>query len=255
MATCRTPRGGRAHDCLTSAEVGGLTLAMLHWMFTDWRLGRSESKSRPARPPGHPGSASQEQRAARELRRGLGVCDPPTMTRTASRTGRGNFRLLCAGAGASSRSRTRRCVQEWSDLSSACPEARFASSGVLCSFGVAPGEVPINIYGPGSDSGTYDFFAEATLCEDLLCGEPRPQIAGARSPGALEAVSLSGLGAPAQGGRLRPRGLPVLSHGQAQRPGAAQHGAGHRRLHPKPEASQNRCPRWTHVACRAVGVF
>ncbi|CAE7210418.1 sphX, partial [Symbiodinium sp. CCMP2456] len=34
-------KGGRARDCLTSAEVGGLTLAMLHWMFTDWRLGRS----------------------------------------------------------------------------------------------------------------------------------------------------------------------------------------------------------------------
>ena len=72
-----TLRGGRAHDCLTSAEVGGLTLAMLHWMFTDWRLGRSESKSRPARAPRPPRPcASQEQRAARELRRGLGVCDP-----------------------------------------------------------------------------------------------------------------------------------------------------------------------------------
>ena len=66
MATCRTPRGGRAHDCLTSAEVGGLTLAMLHWMFTDWRLGRSESKSRPARPPGHPAAPrrSNEQLAS-----------------------------------------------------------------------------------------------------------------------------------------------------------------------------------------------
>ena len=106
------------------------------------------------------------------------------MTRTASRTGRGNFRLLCAGAGASSRSRTRRCVQEWSDLSSACPEARFASSGVLCSFGVAPGEVPINIYGPGSDSGTYGFFAEATLCEDCFAGSlgRRSQEPGAPEP-------------------------------------------------------------------------
>ncbi|CAE7546571.1 sphX, partial [Symbiodinium pilosum] len=29
-------KNSKAHDCLTSPEVGGLTLAMLHWMFTDW---------------------------------------------------------------------------------------------------------------------------------------------------------------------------------------------------------------------------
>jgi len=29
-------KGGVAHDCLTSADVGGLTLAELRWMFTDW---------------------------------------------------------------------------------------------------------------------------------------------------------------------------------------------------------------------------
>ena len=36
-------------------------------------------------------------------------------------------------------------------------------------FGGAP-KVPINTYGPGSDSGTYDFFGEATLCEDCFAG-------------------------------------------------------------------------------------
>ena len=30
--------------------------------------------------------------------------------------------------------------------------------------------MPINTYGPGSDSGTYDFFAEATLCKDCFAG-------------------------------------------------------------------------------------
>eukprot|EP00439_Symbiodinium_sp_Y106_P035472 s2809_g4.t1 len=96
-------KGGRAHDCLTSAEVGGLTLAMLHWMFTDW---------------------SNEQLAS------YGV-DLASVIPNDDADG----------------------IKEWSDLSSACPE------------------VPINIYGPGSDSGTYDFFAEATLCEDCFAGE------------------------------------------------------------------------------------
>lgn len=41
-------------------------------------------------------------------------------------------------------------IKEWSDLSSACDE------------------VPINAYGPGSDSGTFDFFAEKTLCTDCF---------------------------------------------------------------------------------------
>ena len=41
-------------------------------------------------------------------------------------------------------------IKEWSDLSSACPE------------------VPINAYGPGSQSGTFDFFAEATLCKNCF---------------------------------------------------------------------------------------
>ncbi|CAE6949870.1 sphX, partial [Symbiodinium natans] len=93
---------GRAHDCLTSPEVGGLTLAMLHWMFTNW-------------------TSEQLQDYGLDLASVLPNDD---------------------GDG----------VKEWSDLSWACPE------------------VPINTYGPGSDSGTYDFFAEATLCKDCFAG-------------------------------------------------------------------------------------
>ena len=29
-------KNSRAHDCLTNPNVGAVTLAMLHWIFTDW---------------------------------------------------------------------------------------------------------------------------------------------------------------------------------------------------------------------------
>ncbi|CAE6960361.1 sphX [Symbiodinium natans] len=95
-------KNGRAHDCLTSPEVGGLTLAMLHWMFTSW-------------------SNAQLQDFGLDLASVIPDDD---------------------GDG----------VKEWSDLNRNCPE------------------VPINTYGPGSDSGTYDFFGEATLCKSCFSG-------------------------------------------------------------------------------------
>ena len=45
-------------------------------------------------------------------------------------------------------------VKEWSDLGSHCPE------------------VPINVYGPGEQSGTFEFFQEAVLCDSDNCPEP-----------------------------------------------------------------------------------
>lgn len=90
----------RAHDCLTNPNVGGVTLAMLHWMFTNWN----------------------------------------------------NTQLADYGVDLSSTvpNDDGDGIKEWSDLSSECPE------------------VPINPYGPGSDSGTFDFFAESTLCKDCF---------------------------------------------------------------------------------------
>ena len=44
-------------------------------------------------------------------------------------------------------------IKEWSDLSPQCEE------------------VPINIYGPGSASGTHDFFAEVVLCKSCFEGK------------------------------------------------------------------------------------
>ncbi|CAK9066479.1 Protein SphX [Durusdinium trenchii] len=93
-------KNSRAHDCLTSPDVGGLTLAMLHWIFTNW---------------------TNSQLTADGVNLASAVPNDD-------------------GDG----------IKEWSDLSSACDE------------------VPINAYGPGSDSGTFDFFAEKTLCTDCF---------------------------------------------------------------------------------------
>ena len=93
-------KNSRAHDCLTNPNVGGVTLAMLHWIFTDW---------------------NNTQLAA------YGV-DIASVVPNDDGDG----------------------VKEWSDLSEACPE------------------VSINAYGPGSASGTFDFFAEATLCKECF---------------------------------------------------------------------------------------
>ena len=78
----------------------GLTLAMLHWIFTSWTNSQLED---------------------------YGVDIASTVPND-------------DGDG----------VKEWSDLSAACAE------------------VPINAYGAGSDSGTFDFFAEMTLCKDCF---------------------------------------------------------------------------------------
>eukprot|EP00434_Breviolum_minutum_P037241 symbB.v1.2.033016.t1/scaffold4043.1/size45695/5 len=93
-------KNSRAHDCLTNPNVGGVTLAMLHWIFTDW-------------------NNTQLSNDGVDLASTIPNDD---------------------GDG----------IKEWSDLSSACPE------------------VPINAYGPGSQSGTFDFFAEATLCKNCF---------------------------------------------------------------------------------------
>ncbi|CAJ1390644.1 unnamed protein product [Effrenium voratum] len=93
-----------AHDCLTSPEVGGLTLAMLHWIYSNW---------------------TNDQLADYGL----------------------NMASVIHNDDGDN-------VKEWSDISSQCDE------------------VPINAYGPGSDSGTFDFFAETALCKDCLAGKP-----------------------------------------------------------------------------------
>ena len=96
-------KNSKAHDCLTNPSVGGVTLAMLHWMFTSWNNTQLEA---------------------------YGVDLASTLPNDDGDD-----------------------VREWSDLSSACEE------------------VPINAYGPGSESGTFDFFAEATLCKDCFAGK------------------------------------------------------------------------------------
>ena len=93
-------KNSKAHDCLTNPSVGGVTLAMLHWIFTNW-------------------NNTQLQNDGVDLASTVPNDDGDD-------------------------------IREWSDLSSACEE------------------IPINAYGPGSDSGTFDFFAEATLCKDCF---------------------------------------------------------------------------------------
>ena len=91
-----------AHNCLTSPEVGGLTLAMLHWIYSNW---------------------TNDQLADYGL----------DMSSVIHNDDGDN-------------------IKEWSDISAQCEE------------------VPINAYGPGSESGTFDFFAEKALCKDCLAG-------------------------------------------------------------------------------------
>ncbi|CAJ1436638.1 unnamed protein product [Effrenium voratum] len=92
-----------AHNCLTSPEVGGLTLAMLHWIYSNW---------------------TNDQLADYGL----------DMSSVIHNDDGDN-------------------IKEWSDISAQCEE------------------VPINAYGPGSESGTFDFFAEKALCKDCLAGK------------------------------------------------------------------------------------
>ncbi|CAE8635921.1 unnamed protein product [Polarella glacialis] len=103
--------GGAAHDCITDASMGGLTLAQLRWMFSDWNNSMLES-------PDH-GGVKMSSVAPNDDDDG---------------------------------------VKEWSDLSQRCKE------------------VPINIYGPGDQSGTQSFFGEVVLCTDCFAkkaGLPR----------------------------------------------------------------------------------
>ena len=114
--------------------------------------------------------ASQEQRAAGELRRGFGLRDPER------RRGRHQGRGTSAFSEHALFGRTRRSAGverpvlgvPRGTLRRHALSARLVGRPEL-QFGGAP-KVPINIYGPGSDSGTYDFFAEATLCEDCFAG-------------------------------------------------------------------------------------
>ncbi|CAE8639392.1 unnamed protein product [Polarella glacialis] len=94
-----TAARGAAHDCITDPSMGGLTLAQLRWMFSDWNNSMLES-------PVH-GGVKLSSVAPNDDHDG---------------------------------------VKEWSDLSQACKE------------------VPINIYGPGDQSGTQGFFGEVVLC-------------------------------------------------------------------------------------------
>lgn len=151
----------------------------------------------------------------------------------------------------------RRGVQEWSDLSSACPEARCVSCGSELQFrGAAalvarcPSTSTVQAPTPGPTTSSQRPRSARTASGGASA-------AGAAGAGAFTLpqspffsgplTSLLPFRSP-KGGRLRPRRLPVLPLGQAQRPGAAQHGAGDRRLHPEPEAPLNRYTRWTHVA-------
>merc|ERR550514_921172 len=98
--------GGAAQSCLTDV-LGGVTLAQLRWVFTDW-----------------PDAKLVEDE------KGGGLNMPMVVPND-------------DGDG----------IKEWRDLDPQCEE------------------VPIGIYGPGDQSGTYDFFGETVFCKNCFKGK------------------------------------------------------------------------------------